>query len=65
MYAIIYFLTLCMGIVGSGGGVFAVISHLRRESGQESDETLKEDLLLPIVLLAGAIYLLLLACSVT
>lgn len=65
MYEAIYFLTLCMGIVGTGGGVLAVISHSRRESGQDNDEALKEDLLLPTALLAGAIYLLLLTHSVT
>lgn len=65
MYAIMYFLTLCMGIVGSGGGAVAAINHWRREPGQDSDEALKEDLLLPTVLLAGAIFLLLLAQSVT
>lgn len=63
-YAVIYFLTLPMAAIGSGLGVLAIIFHLRREPGQDSDEALMEDMLLAIVWLAGAIYLLCLAHTV-
>jgi len=60
MYAILW-LTFWMGIVGVGAGVVSIFSYLQCKAEERNIGTLNEDLLLPKVLLAGAIFLLLLA----
>lgn len=62
---VVQWLTLCLGIVGIGGGIWAVADYHRNKSSELAIETLKEDLLIPKVLLAGAVFLLILAKAVT